>query len=92
MDVSAYRIVQEALTNVLRHSPGAEAEVLVRFGAESVELVVTNDQRADGDTSAQNGGGLGLVGMRERAALLGGRLDAGPGDDGRFVVRAWLPR
>ena len=92
VDVSAYRIVQEALTNVLRHSPGAEAEVLVRFGAESVELVVTNDQRADGDTSAQNGGGLGLVGMRERAALLGGRLDAGPGDDGRFVVRAWLPR
>jgi signal transduction histidine kinase len=92
VDVSAYRIVQEALTNVMRHAPGAHADVVVRFGAEAVEIEVTNERTANGDGTRQNGRGLGLVGMAERAALLGGRLDAGPEADDRFVVRARLPR
>ena len=92
VDVSAYRIVQEALTNVLRHAPGASADVVVRFDAEAVEIEVTNERTTNGAGPGPNGRGLGLVGMRERAALLGGRLDAGPEGDDRFVVRARLPR
>jgi signal transduction histidine kinase len=91
VDVSVYRIVQEALTNVLRHAPGAKADVVVRVGAEAVEIEVANDRTVPAP-AAGNGRGLGLVGMRERATLLGGRLDAGPDGGGRFVVRAWLPR
>jgi signal transduction histidine kinase len=92
VDVSAYRIVQEALTNVMRHAPGAHAQVVVRFDPESVHIVVSNDQKAKGEASPRNGHGLGLVGMRERAVLLGGRLVAGPDGDDRFVVRARLPQ
>ena len=92
VDVSAYRIVQEALTNVMRHAPGASADVVVRFDADAVEIEVTNERTANGDGARPNGRGLGLVGMRERAALLGGRLDAGPEGADRFVVRARLPR
>ena len=92
VDVSAYRIVQEALTNVMRHAPGAHADVVVRFDSDAVEIEVTNERAANGDGTPPNRRGLGLVGMRERAALLGGRLDAGPEGDGRFVVRARLPR
>ena len=92
VDVSAYRIVQEALTNVLRHAPGAAAEVVVRVAPEAVEIQVANDWQANGESSTQEGRGHGLVGMRERAVLLGGKFDAGPGDGDRFVVHAWLPR
>ena len=92
VDVSAYRILQEALTNVLRHAPGARADVVVRYGGDAVELEVANDHRPNGRGSGGKGPGHGLVGMRERATLLGGRLEAGPGDDDRFVVRARLPR
>ncbi len=92
VDVSAYRIVQEALTNVLRHAPGARADVVVRFGADAVEIEVGNERRPNGHAPRTHGPGHGLVGMRERAALLGGRLDAGPADGDRFVVRARLPR
>ncbi|MDQ4071058.1 MAG: sensor histidine kinase, partial [Actinomycetota bacterium] len=92
VDVSAYRIVQEALTNVLRHAPGARADVVVRYEADEVEIEVANDGAGNGQVPSQQGRGHGLVGMRERAAMLGGRLEAGPGDGGRFVVRAWLPR
>ena len=92
VDVSAYRIVQEALTNVLRHAPGAGADVVVRYADDAVEIEVANDHRRNGRRPVRSGGGHGLVGMRERAALLGGRLDAGPAGDDRFVVRARLPR
>jgi signal transduction histidine kinase len=92
VDVSAYRIVQEALTNVMRHAPGSSADVVVRFDAEAVEIEVTNERTANGDGARPNGQGLGLVGMRERAVSLGGRLDAGPEGDDRFVVRSRLPR
>ena len=94
VDVSAYRILQEALTNVLRHAPGAQAEVVVRFDQRHVELEVSNDRAGNGSVPPTDGHdpGHGLVGMRERAVLLGGRLEAGPADGDRFVVRAWVAR
>jgi signal transduction histidine kinase len=86
LDRAAYRILQEALTNAARHGDG-RAEVDVVFGTSALELVVVNPLAA----GAEHGGtGHGIVGMRERAALLGGRIDAGASDS-RFVVRAQLP-
>jgi signal transduction histidine kinase len=87
VDRAAYRIIQEALTNAARHGDGA-AEVVLRFGAEELQIAVTNG--VAGGVSRTAVGGHGLVGMRERAALLGGRLDAGA-DNGAFRVRAVLP-
>jgi signal transduction histidine kinase len=88
LDASAFRIVQEAVTNVVRHAGGAPASVTVRYGAEALELVIA-DQGSGGGSNG--GGGHGLVGMRERAALFGGTLDAGPRAGGGFEVRAMLP-
>jgi signal transduction histidine kinase len=88
VDVSAYRIVQESLTNVRRHAPGARARVLVAYEPGRVRLEVADD--GPGAASA-NGGGHGIVGMRERARLHGGTLEAGGGDGAGFVVRAELP-
>ncbi|HEV8249383.1 MAG TPA: sensor histidine kinase [Gaiellaceae bacterium] len=89
VELSAYRIVQEALTNALRYAGPARAEVSVRYGRDAVELEITNDGRVDGDGE---GAGHGLIGMRERVAVVGGTLEAGPreGADG-FVVKARLP-
>jgi signal transduction histidine kinase len=86
VDRAAYRIVQEALTNAARHGEGA-ADVLVSFGSEELEIAVTNPI-ASGTVPAPNR--HGIVGMRERAALLGGRLDAGA-NNGVFRVHALLP-
>jgi signal transduction histidine kinase len=86
LDQAAYRILQEALTNAARHGEGS-VEVQVEFGQSAIELTVTNPAQAGG---ASPEGGHGIVGMRERASLLGGSLDAGV-DDGRFRVRARLP-
>jgi signal transduction histidine kinase len=88
VDLSAYRIVQEGLTNTLKHAgPGASAHVTVRYRPDQIELEVSN-----GGLAADNGdAGHGLVGMRERVALYGGTLSAGPGDNGGYVVRACLP-
>ncbi len=87
IDLSAYRIVQEGLTNALKHSKGGHAEVVVRYDESSVRLEITDDGAgANGD-----GPGHGLVGMRERVALYGGKLDAGPRDGGGYVLRAELP-
>jgi signal transduction histidine kinase len=88
VDVSAYRIVQEALTNTLRHARATSAEVTVRFAEDAVEVDVRDDGRAAGDGQ---GGGRGLVGMRERAALVGGTLEAGPRPGGGYRVHARLP-
>jgi signal transduction histidine kinase len=88
VDVSAYRIVQEALTNTLRHARATSAEVTVRFAEDAVEVDVRDDGRAAGDGQ---GGGRGLVGMRERAALVGGTLEAGPQPGGGYRVHARLP-
>ena len=88
IDLSAYRIVQEALTNALKHAGGARAEVTVRYQTGAVELEI----RDDGDGSGDAGGtGHGLIGMRERVALWGGRLDAGRPEGGGWAVRARLP-
>jgi signal transduction histidine kinase len=89
VDLFTYRIVQEALTNVLKHAgPGARAEV--RLGADAGEVVI--EVRDDGHgTGTLPGSGHGLVGMRERALLLGGSLDAGRHPDGGFRVLARLP-
>jgi signal transduction histidine kinase len=90
VDLSAYRIVQEALTNTLRHARATRAEVTVRYGKQAVELEVRDDGR--GSPGAElNGAGQGLVGMRERAALLGGTLEAGPLPGGGYRVHAHLP-
>ncbi|MDQ3822569.1 MAG: sensor histidine kinase, partial [Actinomycetota bacterium] len=88
LDLSAYRIVQEALTNTLKHAGPARAAVVVRYGSDALELEVADDGRGAANGT---GSGAGLVGMRERAALVGGRVEAGPGDRGGYSVRAHLP-
>src|SRR6478672_7242144 len=88
VDLSAYRIVQEGLTNALKHAKGARAEVLVRYIDSSVELEIADDGPG---LPGGDGGGHGLVGMRERVALYGGTIEAGPRDGGGFVLRAQLP-
>jgi signal transduction histidine kinase len=92
MDVSAFRIVQEALTNVLRHAEATRAGVVVRHLPDAIEIEVVDDGRgAPPRAVAARGPGLGLIGMRERAAVLGGHLDAGPTAHGGFRVHAVLP-
>jgi len=88
VDVSAYRIVQEALTNALKHAGPARASVLVRYEPEALELEIADTGAGSGNSS---GGGHGLAGMRERVAIFGGRLDTGPDARGGFSVRARLP-
>jgi signal transduction histidine kinase len=87
VDLAAYRIVQEGLTNTRKHAGPARACVAVRYGPEALELEISDDGRA----GANGEGGHGLVGMRERVALYGGRLETGPRPDGGFTVRAHLP-
>jgi signal transduction histidine kinase len=89
VQVSVYRIVQEALTNTLRHARASAAEVLVRVDRSEVRVRIRDDGRG---VAPSRGGGQGLVGMRERASLLGGTLHAGPRPDGAgFEVEAHLP-
>ena len=88
VDLSAYRIVQEALTNTLKHAGPAHAEVAIRYRADAIDIEVADDGRGPLDS---NGDGHGLVGMHERATLFGGELSAGARDGGGFVVRARLP-
>jgi signal transduction histidine kinase len=88
IELSAYRIIQEALTNALKHAGGAHARVSVHYGRDSLELEIADDGAGAAQASA---GGHGLVGMRERVALYGGRLDAGRRPSGGFVVRVLLP-
>ena len=98
VDVAAYRIVQEALTNSARHAPGAAVAVRVRATADTLLVEVADDGagqpagRAAVPGSWAGGPGNGVTGMAERAAALGGTLDAGPAPGGGFVVRARLPR
>jgi signal transduction histidine kinase len=90
VDMSAYRIVQEALTNALRHAPGAAVDVVVEVAGSAVEVAVGNGP-ARSAARPERGGGNGLPGMRERAHVLGGTLEAAPRADGGFAVRAVLP-
>ena len=88
--VSAYRIVQEALTNVLKHAGPAHADVTVGCADGAVMIEVTDDGAGTAPGGAHPGG-QGLAGMRERVAVFGGELQAGPRSDGGFAVRARLP-
>jgi signal transduction histidine kinase len=90
IDVSAFRIVQEALTNTLKHAGATRARVNLRYWPRELEVEVIDDGSGAG-TSARGPGGLGLIGMRERAALHGGQLTAGPALGGGFAVRVKLP-
>jgi signal transduction histidine kinase len=90
LDLTAYRLVQEALTNAIKHAQATRADVVVRYEDGAVELVVTDDGRGSSDGSAESGG-HGLVGMRERVAVYGGELEAGPEPGGGFALRARLP-
>jgi signal transduction histidine kinase len=89
IELSAFRIIQEALTNTLKHADGACAFVYVRYGDTSLELEISDD--GAGAPAPVESGGHGLVGMRERVALYGGRLDAGRRPGGGFEVRVLLP-
>jgi signal transduction histidine kinase len=88
VDLAAYRLVQEGLTNAIKHARASAAEVVVRYGNGEVELTISDDGigGADGDS-----GGHGLVGIRERVAVYGGELEAGPRAEGGFRLRARLP-
>jgi signal transduction histidine kinase len=89
VDVSAYRIVQEALTNALKHAGPARARVLVRYGAGEVELEISDD--GPGPGVGNGDGGHGLVGMRERVSVYGGELESGGLPEGGYAVRVRLP-
>jgi signal transduction histidine kinase len=98
VDLSAYRIIQEALSNAMRHSPGADVQVKLYYGDAALVVEVRNDHCAPGtcgptvpDGVPGDGGGHGIIGMRERATMLGGNLQAGPTEKGEFLVTAALP-
>jgi signal transduction histidine kinase len=88
-DLAAFRIIQEALTNIVRHSGSRIARIRLAYGSGAVEVRIDDDGPASGH--GEGGGGNGLVGMRERAAALGGAIETGPRPDGGFRVRATLP-
>ena len=88
VDVSAYRIVQEALTNALKHAGPAHATVVVRYAADAVELEIVDDGAGGGD---QGGSGHGLVGIRERVGVYGGEVESGARAEGGFGLRVRLP-
>ena len=88
VDLTAYRIVQESLTNALKHAGPACAQVTIRYGREVLDLEITDDGRR---TRNGEGTGHGLVGMRERVALYGGEFEAGPRRRDGYAVRARLP-
>ena len=100
VDLSAYRIVQEALSNAIRHAPGSHVRLHLAYRPDSLALEVRTDAQAPASGAVPvlvasearaTGGGHGLVGMRERATMLGGSLEAGPTGDGGFRVTAVLP-
>ncbi|GAA1432392.1 sensor histidine kinase [Streptomyces thermospinosisporus] len=91
VELSAYRIVQEALSNVLRHAPGATARVALAYQPHALRVEVTNT-RPTGQAPPSSGAGHGLLGMRERAMMLGGSLTAGPSADGGYRIEALLPK
>lgn len=90
-DLAAFRIVQEALTNIVRHSGSRAARVLLHYAPGALEIRVDDDGPATSRPGEPAGGGNGLIGMRERAAALGGTIEAGPRPDGGFRVRARIP-
>jgi signal transduction histidine kinase len=88
---SAFRVVQEALTNAVKHAPGAPVSVCVTGDRDAVTVDVVNDDPPGSPPAAASGGGYGLVGMRERVSLFGGTFAARPRAAGGFAVRARFP-
>ena len=98
VELTAYRVVQEALTNALKHAPGAPVRVAVDYGRDTLEVSVTDAgapalalATSSGGGRDVDSGGRGMVGLRERVALYGGRLEAGPGPAGGFALRVRMP-
>jgi signal transduction histidine kinase len=91
VDLSAYRIVQEALTNVLKHAGPAQTSICLTYATSEVTLLVTNQPPPQAPLADGERPGHGLIGMRERVAMAGGELRAGPTEDGGFEVFARLP-
>jgi signal transduction histidine kinase len=90
VDLCAYRIVQEGLTNALKHAGPARAEVLLRYAPRALDVEIRDDGRGDPQVNG-DWAGHGLIGMRERVALYGGALETGPREGGGFEIRARLP-
>jgi signal transduction histidine kinase len=88
VDVSAYRIIQEALTNALKHAGPARARVLIRYEPDELAIEIIDDGAGD---AAPTEGGHGVIGMRERVSVFGGDLAAGPRPEGGYALRARLP-
>ncbi|MEU6062238.1 sensor histidine kinase [Streptomyces sp. NPDC047097] len=91
VDLCAYRVVQEALTNAVKHAPGAATRVHLRYGRDHVAVAVLDDGRRVLSDKPADSGGHGLIGMRERAKLYGGTISTGPRSDGGWAVRLTLP-
>jgi signal transduction histidine kinase len=90
VDWSAYRIVEEAMTNIAKHAPGSRSEVSILYQPESVLLAVLDDGPSSRPPNGQHVG-RGLVGIRERASAVGARIEVGPRSPRGFAVRVWLP-
>lgn len=91
LELAVYRITQEALTNIIKHAPGAAVDVSVVQDGDHLVVQISNGPAAGAAVSGPVGAGRGLVGARERVALYGGTLDAGPTDEGGFRVEARFP-
>ena len=91
IDLSAYRIVQEALTNTLKHAGPSKSSVTVRYEDDAVEVEILDDGGGQAAGTSHDGSGVGLIGMKERVSLHGGELETGPRASGGFLVRAKLP-
>ena len=91
VDLAAYRIIQESLTNVVRHARAATARIAIAYRRADVLIEIEDDGRGTADIGHETPGGNGMLGMRERATALGGELEAGPQAGGGFRVTARLP-
>jgi signal transduction histidine kinase len=91
IDLSAYRIIQEALTNTLKHAGPASAIVTIRYSGDAIDLEVVDNGQVTTDTNLKNNRGRGLIGMRERVSLHGGEFLAGKTTGNGFFVKAKLP-
>jgi len=91
VDLAAYRIIQESLTNVVRHARAASARIAIAYRRADLLIEIEDDGRGAADLGQEIAGGNGMLGMRERAAALGGELEAGPLSGGGFRVMARLP-
>jgi signal transduction histidine kinase len=91
VELAAYRVIQEALTNAVKHSGLAPTRVAIEYRPDELQLEILCDGDGDGGRPAGGAPGRGVAGMRERVSLLGGRIEAGPGIERGYNVRAWLP-